>query len=697
MLVFDQLRKNDPQLQLLTLLVCVGLITLLAGLWWVQVVNARQYQESLETQSYRTVRIPPLRGKIMDAGGEVLAESRATYEACLYFEELRKQFDTAYAQEVSRVRKLRQQQMQAREKQLARRLTKEELRAYVITLGQKTMIRTNAAFSVTSNIVAQIGARMQMPLSLNPTNFFRHYNTRLALPFPVLQNLTPEQIGRFEETCGDIQGAELVLQATRAYPFKTAASHLVGYVVYDDKSVEGEDAYYYYPLKVHRGVVGVEGGKDLELRGKAGTKSVLINNRGFRQGETVWAAAEAGRNVVLTIDMKLQATCEQALRGHVGSDAQGAVVVMDVNTGDVLSLVSLPASDPNYFIKGFPVDELSRWKDEELGLQKNRATREIYQPGSIFKTIVALACLERGLNPNEEYTVEPNPRDPAHGIINVGRDSFKDTVSPGKYNLRRAIARSSNAYFIHYGLRYGIEHVVELGRRLHLGERCQLPTMQDTDGKFPSVRQLGSGWFDGDSANICIGQGRMAVTPMQMTVMTAALANGGKVLWPRLIARYEPQDPASTEPVEVTPSGRVRDELGVKQQSLMTLRSAMLAETEDPEGTGYPAFSAYYRAGGRLRVCGKTGTAQVKDERGRLVDYITWFASFAPYEQPRYAVVVMVESGTSGGGTCAPVAREIYKALEPMVQRPQPVTSNQAADSGVRVVARAPDSGSRNN
>jgi penicillin-binding protein 2 len=174
---------------------------------------------------------------------------------------------------------------------------------------------------------------------------------------------------------------------------------------------------------------------------------------------------------------------------------------------------------------------------------------------------------------------------------------------------------------------------------------------------LPSLERVQSDWRDGDTANICIGQGELAVTPLQMAVAYSAIANGGKVLWPCLVEKIEPQDPASDEaPVEF-PSGLVRDELGVHPRSLKILHDAMLAETEDPEGTGFPA-----RVPG-LRICGKTGTAQVMNERNQVLYDTVWFASFAPYENPRYAVVVMVESGSSGGGTCAPIAHDIYETI----------------------------------
>ena len=283
--------------------------------------------------------------------------------------------------------------------------------------------------------------------------------------------------------------------------------------------------------------------------------------------------------------------------------------------------------------------------------QFNRATQENYAPGSIFKPIVGLAALEAGLDPN---ALVNNP-----GYIYVGKRHITDLAPPDKYNFRRAIIYSSNTYFITAGRQAGIDNVVQMAEKFHFGERTGLPTRQETPGIFPTLSQVHSAdWHEGDSANIDFGQGEMAVTPMQMAVAYAAIANGGTVLWPRLVERIEPQDPASGEAVTNFPAGLVRDHLGVSARSLNILHDAMLAETEDPEGTGRPAA-----VGPAMRICGKTGTAEIMDTNNRRIGRTTWFASFAPYEHPRYAVVVMVENGTFGGPTCAPIAHGIYEAI----------------------------------
>jgi penicillin-binding protein 2 len=184
------------------------------------------------------------------------------------------------------------------------------------------------------------------------------------------------------------------------------------------------------------------------------------------------------------------------------------------------------------------------------------------------------------------------------------------------------------------------------------------------------LEQVRSGWTEADTANMAIGQAPILVTPLELTVLLSALANGGTVLYPRLVARIEPQDPLTGGAPRLFPSGVVRDHLGVSARSMDILHKAMLADTEDPEGTGKRAVIP------GLTICSKTGTAQNQDVHGHLTSYTTWFAAFAPYDKPQYAVVVMVEDGASGGDTCAPIAGKIFEALKrEVIDAPKTVTT----------------------
>src|SRR2546425_4336215 len=360
MLIFDQLRKNDRQLHGLSICVLSGLGLLLLGLWYVQVLSAKRYKTPQISQSFRAVRIPAIRGKILDANGVVLAENRPSYNVNLYLDELRPYFQTRYSDAKSRVLG-----------ELKRAGTHPRLsREQVIQLGRQTR------YQVVSNFFLQITSALQAPEILNEQQFLQHYDQRLFLPMPVLAGLTPQQTALFVEQAGNFPGFDLDVQPVRVYPHHMAAAHLLGYLQRDD-SADDEDVFFNYRMPDFRGVVGVEGVLDEPLRGRTGVKSVLVNSLGYRQAENTWAPAEAGQNVFLTIDLMIQKAAEQALRSApvpYAGPPRGAVVVMDPRTGDLIAVASHPAFDPNDFVSGFSQDEWPRLNDPKLRPQINRAT-----------------------------------------------------------------------------------------------------------------------------------------------------------------------------------------------------------------------------------------------------------------------------------------------------------------------------------
>ena len=680
MLIFDQLKKSDPHLRLLAVAIASGLCLLLAGLWWVQIVSAREFQARLETQSYRTVRILPVRGRILDRNGLALGDNRPSLDACLFLEEMRPAFTAAYLRRLAELRKQLEAGRAAAERKAARKLTPAESKPFLLSVARKDEVGRQARYEVASNLVAELGARLGRPLALDQKTFERHYAEKLVLPLPVAESLDPTNLARFEETPNPPRGLDLDTQPQRYYPGHTTAAHLLGQLRRDVESVEGEDAFLNYPLPVTRGTVGIEGVFDKELRGRSGSKSVLVNNLGYRQSEYTWTPALPGDNVVLTIDARIQLAAERGLAA-AARDARGAVVVLDVRNGDILAMASAPAFDPNLFVRPIPRADWDRLNDEILSPQKNRAIQKNYAPGSIFKIVVGLAILEHGTRPEAKITVPPDPTRPGFGCIWVGPSHHKveDLAHPGDYDFHRALLKSCNTYFISNGILAGADAIVRMAQRFHLGEKAGIPTWQEVPGNLPDLELVRRGWTDGQTANLCIGQGLLDVTPLQMAVMTAAVANGGTVYWPRLVSRIEPQDPQMSQPVQTFPAGRVRDQLPVKPANLQLLREAMVADTEDLEGTGYVAFH-HGKPGPAIlpgfRVGGKTGTAQVTDEHNRVVDHNAWFVSFAPFEHPRYAVVAVIESGGSGGGAAAPVCRAVYEAIEKIERVPGAVAQN---------------------
>jgi penicillin-binding protein 2 len=393
------------------------------------------------------------------------------------------------------------------------------------------------------------------------------------------------------------------------------------------------------------------------LRGKAGAKAILVNNIGYRQSEETWIEPSPGKNLVLTLDLEIQKAAERAL-AMSGPDTRGAIVALNVKNGDILAMASAPAYDLNMFVRpqDYTTNDWNRLNDNVLTPQYNRALQGEYHPGSTFKIIVALAAFEAGVA--DVNTTVYNP-----GYYKVGNRPIKDLNAPvGEWGFTEALKRSANSYFISIGLKTGMERIIDMGRRFNLGDKTGVvrPYLE-SKGYFPEIGDRtkldGSRWTDFDTAILCIGQGEIMVTPLQMALVTAAVANGGKVLRPRLVMQLEEQ--GSSRPPEVMPALQVERDINVKQQHLEWVRKAMLEEVEDLKvGTGKAAYIA------GMGICGKTGTAQIHTPHG--MDHVTWFVSFAPYESPKYAVVVVVETGSygSGGLLCAPKANEVYKAIQ---------------------------------
>jgi len=659
MLVLDQIKKEDPQLRFLAIVILAGMLLLLGGLWWVQLVSTKYYQEKAEVQSIRTVEIPAVRGKILDRDGRALAENHPSYNVDLYLEELSKDFQGAYAAALGHATTNAHLAAAARQKQLGRKLTSAELKQFGLSAKFKAQFPTpfkaqlqeQTRYEVVSNIVAGLSARLQLPINVTPKDFQTRYETARAFPMPVLAGLNPVGVARFEEQSMSTPGVDLDVQSLRTYPNGPVAFHVLGYLHHRAEDAEGT---YNYRLPDFEGVSGIESLCDDELRGEAASKSVLVNNLGYRQSEHVWSPPKPGNNVILTIDMDVQIAAETALHKNTGATGHGAVVVMDVRNGDILAMASAPTFNPDHFThRPEPAvwrQEVERWNDEVLKVQMNRATQENYEPGSIFKIMVGLAALEKGvLNPKQVNTY------PGYSI--VGKRTIRDHALAGSFDFDSALARSSNAYFIEQGLKPGVlAKLIELTQRLHLAERTGLFPHQEAPGHVPDLAEISSdSWHDGDTANTSIGQAKVYVTPLQMAVMTAAVANGGKVLWPHLISRIESID--GSTPAQVLPPRGVRDDLGVSRRNLQIVHEAMAMDVESPHGTGHGAAIPGFW------IAGKTGTADV--ERQGHVDNranATWFVSFGPAE-PRYAVVVMVEGSGFGSGLCVPVAREIYLAL----------------------------------
>jgi penicillin-binding protein 2 len=689
MLIFDQLNKADRHLRLLSWCVAAGLAVLLGGLWWVQVVRSRHYAEDQRSQSSRTVRVPGPRGKILDRNGVALAENVPVYNISLYLHD--RGWRALAWNEYVRMKAAAVAQTAAPARTpswLARFLAWTGLRSIPnetrpLSVARRNELLRQSRYVATSNLVQQLGVALgQAVLTNEPrfyTEFTNHYDQRRALPLPILTGLNSSQIARFLEQGTRLPGLDMEIQPVRVYPQGTVGAHVLGYLRRSEESSEDELSFYNYRLPDYRGVSGIEYSQDESLHGKAGAKSMLVNNLGYLQGETVWSAVEAGRNVTLTLDADVQRIAEQALReAPVAKPVRGAAVVLDCRTGEIIALASAPGFDPSKFIPRISTSDFAEYMDKETKPLHHRGVFGGYPPGSTFKTVVALAALEAGtMDPASIVHVAVDPENAPKGCIFVGQRKIRDTANAGDYDFKRAFIKSSNSYFITNGLRVGPEAIIAMAEKLHFGERTGIPLGQDSRGILPTrdwIKKNRGPWQNGDTANLSIGQGDLLVTPLQMAVAMAAVANGGRVLTPRLVISTQGQDEIIDPATRGVVRPVVRDQLPVSPRTLRVIHEAMLADTEDAEGTGTAA-----RVGG-FRICAKTGTAQlIKLGHKKADDHIVWFASFGPYEQPRYAVVVMIESGSSGGGTCAPVAQKIYTRLRDREKQPATPRKNSLA------------------
>lgn len=651
--------SGDRPLRWLTAGIAAGMGVLLLGLWQVQVMSRHRYQQRQESQSYRTLRLPAMRGKILDRQGRELAGNSPRYRLDLYLDELRPRFQEEYKRRRALLLAGRSRTQASDERGvlgwLMDRFRKPRSRGG-LTRAELDQLNRESRYTVVSNTVAEINRRLGTALTLSEPALHQHFLGKTALPLPLLPNCTPNQIALITEQGWNIPGVELELVPVRSYPHGTLASHIVGHLQRHDDYDE-EEGRYDYRLRDFRGAMGLEAAYDRELRGQAGARSILVNSAGYRHrgGQGLKLDPQPGLNLFTTLDLELQQAAERAL-GSVNGDERGAVVVLDPANGDILALASAPAFDPAEFVDGVtPVRWTNFFLAEPATPLMNRATYGQYAPGSTFKIIDALALLEAGLDPDALYAVEPDPRNPSKGAYFLGRRAIRDLASPGEYDLRRAFIRSSNSYFIHHGLRLGWDRLIGTALAFGLGQHTGIRIPEESAGDFPTLAKVQErGWGPGNLANVSIGQ-EITLTPLQLAVVVGAVANGGRVFWPRLVDHLAPEDPLSdTPPIRVKP-GQVRSELRIRPAHFQRLRLAMRDDVLDSEGTGKSSRVADFA------VCGKTGTAEIKGNGRR--DQVTWFASFAPYEAPRYVVVVMVESGASGGGTCGPVARQIYEFL----------------------------------
>ena len=483
---------------------------------------------------------------------------------------------------------------------------------------------------------------------------------RNAESLPIRTRLSDEEVAKLAVNRYRFRGVEIKARLFRQYPFGDAASHVIGYIGrVDDRDQErveelGVEANYRGTDFI--GKSGIEASYEQELHGATGFEQVEIDAGGRAIRTLSRTTAQPGNNITLTLDIRLQQLVERLF-----GERRGALVALEPQSGAVLAFVSRPGFDPNLFVDGIDPanwEALNNSPDRPLN---NRAIAGLYPPGSTFKPYMALAALELGKRTPRSVIHDP-------GYFVFGERRFRDSKpgGHGTVDLYKSIVVSSDTFYYQLANDLGINAIAGFMQHFGFGARTGIDLEGEATGVLPSPewkmarfrRPEQQKWYAGETISIGIGQGYNAYTPAQMALAVATLANLGAMYRPHLVSHIDDQRSGARRAIEPV---LVR-QLPLRTENLEFVRRAMAGVNR--EGTGARVF-----AGAQYTSAGKTGTAQViglkqnekYDERRvseRLRDH-SLFIAFAPVENPRIALAVLVENGGFGARTAAPIARAV--------------------------------------
>jgi len=477
------------------------------------------------------------------------------------------------------------------------------------------------------------------------------YNSRVTITpqfYPVLmfENLTREQIVAVEALKWKLKGVKISYRSERSYPYDNLASHLLGYVSQIDKNELEKVQGYQVGTKI--GKAGLESVFEPYLRGFDGVERIEVNAFGRKQKVLYKLDPVAGGNIELTIDWSLQEAAEEAL-----GDKNGAVVAISPVTGEILAMASHPNFDPNLFVKGFKKEDWLNIAKNPFHPLQNKAIQGIFPPGSTFKLVTAIAGLEEGV-------IDKNTHFYCNGKKRIGSKDFRcwRDSGHGSVNVHKALVESCDVFFYETALKVGPERLAYYAKQLGLGEKTGLGLKGELSGIVPSPewkkQKFNQRWYDGDTLPFAIGQGYLAITPLQLAIAYATFANGGNVLKPVIVKQYE--DKNGKIVTQNTP--QIVRTVTFKPETIELVRSGLIGVVNEPSGTGHAAFI------NDVVVAGKTGTAQVRafKERVKLGGFKNdhaWFVGFAPAYNPEIVVCAFVMHGGHGGGAAAPIVKAV--------------------------------------
>ena len=579
---------------------------IMAGrIYFLQLHKGEEHRKLIARQSERFVRIPGLRGRIFSADGALLAGNRQAYDLLFFPSEMH----------------------------------------------QGRRIRTVRHMHNCAAILAGAIGRDEFP---SEKEFNRHLRNDPGIPMTVFRDLSYYELARAMEASRDIDGVDIQFSPVRYYPGKDLASHIIGYtrkIDFSTASDRKDFRYYNYDIE---GKSGVELAFDtfdtfdrtyssIGLRAMPGRAVIQVNNIGYAHKELLGRMEPVnGNDLILTINSKAQRIAENLLGNHTG-----ALVVVDADNGDIICAASSPRSDLGKFSPKLSPEYYQQLLTDPRKPLINRAFQAIYPPGSTIKPLMCLAFLKSGVDPDEEIYC---PGESSVGNTTIGCSAHR--YYGDDMTMVRALEKSCNNYMIRNALKIGMEPMAEMMEIAGFGSKAGLP-VPEAAGNLPSrelkLKLYKNRWNNYDTALLSIGQGIIAVTPLQLALYTAAIANGGNVWQGQLvdkmidnrgITRYEPP-PLKTGKLPVT------------AEQLEIIRKGLFQVVNSPGGSGRRARVE------ELTIYGKTGTAEVGSRSFRR--NITHFIAFIHHQGRTYALALTVEDGQSGGRTCAPIAAEFFR------------------------------------
>ena len=497
-------------------------------------------------------------------------------------------------------------------------------------------------------------------------------------PIIISDNITWSEFSKINLFLHELDGVKPVVSIARMYPDNSSA-HILGYV----SQVSAKDLKNKKYLKnlhvpgMSIGKTGLEKKLDKEIIGKIGFQRYEVNAFGKRVRQIQVNEGQAGKSFKTTLDFEVQKYASALLK-----DVAAAVCVMDVYNGDIISLVSSPTFEPNQFVHGL---EQKYWKsliNNEMKPLTNKAISGLYPPGSTIKTLVALSALENGI-------IKPSDSFRCKGKIELHGEKFHcwEKEGHGIVNLRKGIQRSCDVYFYEVARKLGVDRLSKTAKQFGLGKTVLSDFTEERSGVVPNTKWkkkfIGQNWYIGETLHSGIGQGYFQSTPIQLCLMTAQIANGGFEIKPRIIfdkkkndlrdyVKYKNENPDKSLKIDLAINNFNLKPLFKNQENIRLIKDAMFASSNEPGGTSY----RHRMIDPKFTFAGKTGSSQIKrfTEAQRTAEVKqndlnykdrdhALFIAFAPYNDPKYAISVVVEHGGSGGKAAAPIAKKVIKKV----------------------------------